>query len=76
MSSAYLPGFFLFLLVVILVGIVVAVEVFVVFIDVFVEVAVIRVDHETGSVTGLGFGGAGGGYVVQKWRPHLLQTQN
>jgi len=45
--------------------------------------------YGAGSVAGAGVGGAaaaaggagaaagfGGGYVVQKWRPHLLQTQN
>jgi hypothetical protein len=34
------------------------------------------VDYETGSVAGFGFSRFGGGYVDQKWRPHLGQTQN
>jgi hypothetical protein len=29
-----------------------------------------------GSAAGLGFSRFGGGYVDQKWRPHLAQTQN
>jgi hypothetical protein len=32
--------------------------------------------HVVGSVAGFGFGGAGGGYVVQKCRPHCGHTQN
>lgn len=32
--------------------------------------------QEVGSVAGFGAAGFGGGYVVQKWRPHVLQTQN
>ena len=33
-------------------------------------------DHVVGSVAAFGFGCAGGGYVVQKWRPHCGHTQN
>jgi hypothetical protein len=35
-----------------------------------------RRHHVVGSAAGFGFGGAGGGYVVQKCRPHFGHTQN
>jgi hypothetical protein len=35
-----------------------------------------RFDHDAGSAAGFAFSRFGGGYVVQKWRPHLGHTQN
>jgi hypothetical protein len=32
--------------------------------------------HDAGSVAGFGLSRFGGGYVVQKWRPQRLHTQN
>lgn len=82
-----LPGLFFLAIVLVLVFVVaVLVEIVVI---VFVEV-VIRIvkciprhknpeaDYDAaGPGSGAGFVfGAGGGYVVQKWRPQLLHTQN
>jgi len=88
---ADLPGFdVLFVSVLVIVAVIVFVEVVVVIlirvVDGMFEAVVARhfVTYDTGSATGFGAAtagagaaaGFGGGYVVQKCRPHLLQTQN
>jgi hypothetical protein len=87
----HLPGLFLFLVLVVLVVLVFVVltfaflvEVVFVFVEVFVGIVKNVTHHEfagfprqdTGSVAGFGLAAAWGGYVVQKWRPQALHTQN
>jgi hypothetical protein len=85
-----LPSFFFFLILVAFLVFIVVAEVVVLIVVVLVEVVVVepetnatrgrgvgRADHDAASgTTGFGLSVLGGGYVDQKCRPHLEQTQN
>jgi hypothetical protein len=75
-----LPCLDVFVVRVFVVAVLVIVVDVVVFIVIGVVVWIVKnvIGHfqDTGSVAGFVFSRLGGGYVVQKWRPHVLQTQN
>jgi hypothetical protein len=80
-SRCDLPGFFFFLVVVLLVIVVFVVLVSVVVIILVFVIGVVVIEAEEGHEAvsggaGFTFSRFGGGYVDQKCRPHLGQTQN
>lgn len=76
----YLPRFGLFIVAVLGLVVILILVVFglVVFVEVVVDILVVEKEgrHDAGSAAGFAFSRLGGGYVDQKWRPHLGHTQN